>query len=89
MTNRFKKIVEDYILGSSYKGYEKREFLNSIDDKINPHNDWDFDSLEMTEFIMTFELEYSIEISDTEAVNVQNLGELCELCENKYKEKIN
>lgn len=87
MTKRFEKVVENYILDSQYKDCEKVYFLNSINDGINPHNDWDFDSLEMTEFIMVFELEYGIEISDTEAVNVQNLGELCELCENKYKEK--
>ena len=52
------------------------------DTNINPYNEWGFDSLDMVEYIMELELEYNIQISDEDAVSFNNIGELCNFCEN-------
>lgn len=87
MTDRFRKIMVDYIKEDYSNHYHKDDFLKTIDDDINPHNDWGFDSVDITDMAMYLELRYCIEISDEEIVNVHNLGELCNLCEEKANNK--
>ena len=83
LTEKFIDVTQKVIENYNKKCFSKIE--NEImpsDTNINPYNEWGFDSLDMVEYIMELELAYNIQISDEDAVSFNNIGELCDFCEN-------
>lgn len=83
LTEKFIDVTQKVIENYNKKCFSKIE--NKImpsDTNINPYNEWGFDSLDMVEYIMELELAYNIQISDEDAVSFNNIGKLCNFCEN-------
>jgi acyl carrier protein len=83
MTDKFRNIVIDFINEEYGNKPIKNFLLNNIHDDINLRNDWGFDSMDVTEFIMYLELRYCIDISEDEAVWADTLEEMSDICDGK------
>ena len=66
MTDRFKNVVIDFLNENISTYCSRKECLNSIYKNTAPQRDWDFDSLDMINFIMYIEMRYKISINDKE-----------------------